>query len=155
MRKAFIEALSVVLGKNTTTVFWGYSSFVNRSNATNQFMKKLIFLAVLVLPFVMLLDSCKYDVEEELYPSVADSTRATYVADIAPIINTNCAYTGCHVSGAQPPSLETYTEVLSIANNGLLTARTIDQRDMPPTGPLSESDRNRIENWISNGTIEQ
>ena len=53
----------------------------------------------LPLLLALLIGSCYYDVEEELYPSLeCDTADITYTADVLPIIEGNCF--SCHNQAA-------------------------------------------------------
>lgn len=106
------------------------------------------------------LSSCYYDNEEELYPfgnSNCDTLSViTYSNSIQAIANTNCAISGCH-TGVNPTGgikLETYQQLKSIADNGKLGSRTLVEKDMPPSGPLSNCDLEAIQVWINTGAPE-
>lgn len=96
---------------------------------------------------------CYYDVAEELYPAQqttnCDTTRG-YALRIAPIMATNCATTGCHVSNGQSPNLSTYAGVS--ANIDRVRQRAIVEKTMPPSGPLSPCDVLALQQWIDAGS---
>ncbi len=71
--------------------------------------------------------------------------------DIVPIIQTNCAISGCHVSGAQSPNLSNRSGIISSAQRVL--ART-SQRTMPPSGSgksLTDAQIESIRCWVESG----
>lgn len=84
-------------------------------------MNKLI-----VLLLVLVASSCYYDNEEELYRGVptpaCDTTATTFQAVIKPIIDNNCAISGCHtdVTKAGNFSLQGYNNVKVKINDGTL-----------------------------------
>ena len=114
-------------------------------------MKRLLFLLLGSLLFVQ----CSSDNEEDLYP-VDNNNCATdslnYDKDIAFIINANCAIPGCHVAGGQPPNYENYQA--AVDNKGGIQRRAIDQKTMPPSGPLSSCDLSKLQAWLDDGTPE-
>lgn len=78
-----------------------------------------------------------------------DSTNIpSFSADIQPIINTNCALSGCHVSGAQFPPLTAYTEIKDKADR--VKTRT-GAGTMPPSGALSSENVQLIADWVDGG----
>ncbi len=108
------------------------------------------------IPFAIALLSsgCYYDIEEELYPdSFCDTENVTWTADVQPLISSNCAISGCHVSGAQTPDLSTYAAVKVAADAGAILARAInaDPSPMPPTGLLPNCDRQALKAWLEAG----
>jgi len=104
---------------------------------------------------VMGLSSCYYDNGEDLYPTDPDDCKTdslTYNSDTKAIFTNSCAVSGCHVAGAQSPSLETYSDVK--ANLSGIEQRALVQKDMPPAGPLSSCDQKKLEQWIADGAPE-
>ena len=103
---------------------------------------------------ILLLSSCYYDNEETLYPleSNCGNANISYTADIKAIIDANCATSGCHVNNTGRTLLTQYSEVKAIADNGQLADRVLVRKDMPPSGPLSTCDQQKIRAWIDNGT---
>lgn len=111
-----------------------------------------------ILFVAVLLQSCYYDNEEDLYPvpPPCDTSNVTYSAYVWPVINDNC--TSCH-SGSAPSgniSLTDYDEVVAAANNGSLLGTIRPDAGwspMPKGGPqLPDCDIQRIEIWVDDGT---
>ena len=112
---------------------------------------KYIFLLIFVAGY--LLNGCNYDNEEELYPdsfncSVGD---VSYDLVIKPIVDANCAISGCHVAGTGRKDLSNYQGMKDIVDDGRLNERVIVNQDMPPSGPLSKCNIAKIEAWILQG----
>ncbi len=109
-----------------------------------------LFLCAVVLS---LLSSCYYDNEEDLYPKEdVNNKEVTYSKNIEPIINNNCATSGCHVPGGNGQGLlVTYDQVRAIALNGKLKNRVIDRMDMPSSQPLPAREMDMILTWINQG----
>ena len=92
-------------------------------------MKTIIFCLSVFLAFSFLM-SCGDDEEP---------VCATYEADIKPIIDISCAYSGCH-AGADAGMFVTdiskdytnYEGLLATIENGSFADRTLDSLDMPP-----------------------
>jgi hypothetical protein len=101
--------------------------------------------------------SCYYDNEEELYElyyasSPCDTSQVTFSGTVFPIIQGNCAVSGCHVAGGSGPGLmENYNQIKFFVDNGRLEARALVQRDMPPSGPLTDCQQNQLRAWLSAG----
>jgi cytochrome c5 len=101
---------------------------------------------------------CYYDVEEELYPSGAqscDTTAVSYVVDIAPIMNRSC--TSCH-SGSSPSAgivLSDYTNVRLYGEGGSLLGSVSHDPNysaMPKGGnKLDDCSIDKIKAWASQG----
>jgi len=124
-------------------------------------MNKLLIILLTVLTFC--LSSCYYDVDEELNPplvsNVCDTTASKFGADIQPILNSNCATTGCHttVSIAGGYIFDNYTDTKSTIDND--SARFIGSilqetgfSPMPKGGSkLSDCNISKIKAWIASG----
>lgn len=115
--------------------------------------KTIVFFATIIL-----LSSCYYDVEKELYPpSGCDTTKVTYTSFIAPLMQNSC--TACHSSVGPSAGiiLDTYNGVKAAAASGKLygsMAHTNGYAAMPPSGTqLSTCDLKKVNNWISSGSL--
>jgi len=66
------------------------------------------------------------------------------------VITANCAISGCH-NGTQPPNFT--NDCTIVANATLIKQRAVDGNPsfMPPTGPLSQADRDKITAWVNAG----
>ena len=89
-----------------------------------------------------------------------EPTSVTYLANIKPIIDSNCI--GCHssppVNGA-PFSLVSYAQVKNFAENGSLFSsvnkQTGESGAMPPAGRLPQTSIDLISHWLEDGLLEQ
>ena len=78
--------------------------------------------------------------------------NVTYSATIQPIINTECAISGCHVSGGTAPTdYATYAGIKISIDPGFLKDRTLTQKDMPPAGALADTTLQKISCWLDAG----
>lgn len=79
----------------------------------------------------------------------------TFENSIKSILSTNCGTSGCHdgPNGNGGLDLNTYTSAQRIAADGELVGRikNITGPLMPPGGPLSDCDIEKIEAWIADG----
>ncbi|MFT4752610.1 MAG: hypothetical protein ACI85Q_000142 [Salibacteraceae bacterium] len=113
-------------------------------------MKKIFVLATLA--FAM--SSCYYDNQEDLYPIDSDDCKTdslTYDGEIGVLINLTCSTRGCHYS-TQAPSLINYQEVID--NLDRIQVRALQERTMPPSGPMPECDHKKLTQWIADGAPE-
>lgn len=112
-------------------------------------MKKLIFLIIILFT----LQSCYNDNEEDLYgPVLCDTADITYSEDVAPIINSSCATSGCHVAGGTGPgNFTVFSELLAKVNNGSFENRVLVQKTMPPGTALINCELDILQTWIDNG----
>lgn len=110
-------------------------------------------VAICLLFSCTLLLSCYYDKENELYGEVqCDTEVVSFAEDISPIISNNCSVVGCHVQGGSGTGvLENYTQIKSIVDDGSFRERVLVQRNMPPSGFLSECQIEHLDQWIASG----
>ena len=115
------------------------------------------FRYLILAIFTLLLSSCYYDVEEELYgPLDCVPVDVSYKNDVAPIMDNYC--NNCHSQANQSGGVRTdnYTELKIIADNGRLLGSIKDEDGYTamPQGidPLSSCNISKIEVWISEGT---
>lgn len=113
---------------------------------------------VMVALLLLTLSGCYYDNEEELYQyyyqaNACDTTNVSFAADIFPIIQGNCATAGCHVAGGGGPGIfSNYAGIMDKVNNGSFENRVLIQRDMPPSGALTDCQINLLQAWLRAGT---
>ena len=120
--------------------------------------KRIAFVLTIFISIIALFVSgCYYDNEQLLYPATTTtagtcaSISAKFSTDVAPIISTKCATSGCHnaASAAGGTVLETYAQISAKAVR--IRQRCIIDRTMPPGGGLTTSELNILNCWISSG----
>lgn len=110
--------------------------------------------ALLVALVAVYASGCYYDNELELYGNVAPECDSigTFADNVKPILDGNCSISGCHVAGGSGPGLfENYDQVKSFVDNGRLEERVLVQRNMPPSGALTDCQLQLIQTWIDDG----
>ena len=128
-------------------------------------MKSFIKLTATISAFllVIMLSSCKYDNEEDLYPQpiTCDTTNVTFAGTVKPIIDQYCL--SCH-NGTSPSAgiiLETYSEIAASAAIPVGTFGSLmgvikhseGNSPMPQNGDkLSDCKIRQIQKWINDGT---
>ncbi len=113
-------------------------------------MKKILSITYAAL--VLLLYGCYFDTEEELYPNTnCDTNSVTYANTISPLIANSCATTGCHVVGTGRVLLTNYAEIKAAING--VEKRTITDKNMPVSGPLSACNIIKLQKWIDDGAL--
>ena len=119
-------------------------------------MKNALVVFGLMALLAALQTGCYYDNEEELYGGggggTCDTAAVSFSADVQPVINANCV--SCHAPGGQQESspLTNYQEIKTYADNDKLVDRTNNSSlPMPPTGLMSECNRDIIKAWINAG----
>ncbi len=78
------------------------------------------------------------------------NTGVSYNNEIKRIIETNCAFSGCHDAGSGSRNWTDYEKLKDNAQNVKL--RT-GNRTMPPDDPLSAEDIERIACWVDDGAL--
>jgi len=116
--------------------------------------KKILF-SLLTIAFVsIVVSSCYYDKEDLLYGSNVDCSTidAKYSTAINPLMQSKCAYSGCHDAGTAAAGvvLENHTQVAAKA--GRIKIRCITESSMPPGAPLSTNEKLALQCWINAGT---
>ncbi len=104
----------------------------------------------------MLTPSCNFDqLEPRTTPEICDTLITSYITNIQAVVETNCAYIGCHIAGFTSGDFSTYDGMLPFLENGKFALRSLELQDMPPsnsTGPteLSPEDFDLLTCWIAN-----
>ena len=114
-------------------------------------IQKHVFLTFVI---IILLFSCTKD---KLVPIESNCVgEVTYEEQVIEIINTTCAYSGCHDgSGAAPGDYRTYQAMRPWLTPNKFEDRTIIGRDMPPQyadGPtsLTREELDLVTCWVLN-----
>ena len=109
---------------------------------------------------MVIISSCYYDNEEELYPSTMCITEnMSLETNIVPILQNNCY--SCHSVAAAPANrnviLEGYDELIKYVNNEQLVSaiRHESNYPMPQNAPmLNNCDISKIESWVNAGALD-
>lgn len=111
---------------------------------------------------IVLFGACTKDALPEPTELPCDDVMATYVTDIAPIVERTCAYSGCHL-GTAPGIYTDYDGVLSQLEDGSFRRRVITLQADPNVGmppnyapadraeDLTEMELRIIECWLDDG----
>jgi uncharacterized membrane protein len=116
--------------------------------------KKILF-SMLTIAFVSIIaSSCYYDKEDLLYGSNVDcsSVDSKFSTAINPLMQSKCAYSGCHDAGTAEAGvvLENHTQVAATA--GRINQRCIIEKTMPPGSPLTSTEIAALQCWINAGS---
>ena len=126
-------------------------------------IKSLLFLLLISYFLVFMLDSCVSDKLPEPVSTVdCETIAATYNGLIKPIIDNNCALSGCHVNGGGGPGVYTsYSGLSNYFNKNGLEKYVIDLKNdanlgMPPnysSGPqdLTTEELDIFKCWVKAG----
>lgn len=125
-------------------------------------MKKLsIYLGVMLLVLMGLsITGCYKDVilPDATVDPDGPPQAVSFKNDLAPIFNSQCALSGCHVSGAHKPYLPTATSYQQIVNGGYVNLVVYKESVLYKkiNGEMKEyipkaTDRQKVYDWIRNG----
>jgi hypothetical protein len=123
-------------------------------------MKRIVTFGILILFACFGLVGCYKDV---IYPEQAVDPEGppqfvSYKAELAPLFNTSCAKSGCHLSPAHKPYLSTDISYTQLVNGGFVNT-TIPKESklyIMINGEMKEfipsaADRQKVYDWIRNG----
>ncbi len=113
-----------------------------------------------IISFVLAINSCgkKTDTTDYAAIAVCSGTTPTYTADIANILNTNCATSACHSASSAKSgiNLSTYTSASSqfkTNSKNLISIHHGSGVDQMPknASKLAEATINKLDCWVKNG----
>jgi len=112
---------------------------------------KISLLFVLFISFCAA-SACYYDNEVQLYGEGVDCSQVTakYSSDVSPIIQTKCAYAGCHDAGAAGGvNLSSYA--LIFQNASRIRTAVVVSKTMPKSGSITPTELAKIKCWLDSG----
>ena len=114
-------------------------------------MSRKVFIILLL---IIGITGCYNDKGELLYPRANDcsSHSASFGAEVQPIIQSNCATSGCHDAASvnKGGPLTNYT---LIKNKASVIRSQVTRKVMPQGSSLSASQIQLINCWVSNGAL--
>lgn len=123
-------------------------------------MKRIILYTGLIFAIVFSLTGCYKDTifpEFKIDPD-GPPQAVSFATDLAPIFNTKCALSGCHVSGAHKPYLSTAISYQQVVNGGFVNTMLPKESVLYKmiNGEMKEympsaADRQKVYDWIRNG----
>lgn len=123
-------------------------------------MKRIILYTGLIFAVVFGFTGCYKDtiLPEFTIDPDGPPQAVSYATDLAPIFNTKCALSGCHVSGAHKPYLSTAISYQQIVNGGFVNTMIPKESELYKmvNGAMKEympsaADRQKVYDWIRNG----
>ena len=123
-------------------------------------MKRLLTFTSLLFFMGIGLAGCYKDIiiPETVADPDGPPQSVSYKDQLMPLLNTNCALSGCHVSGGHKPYMNTAISYQEIVNGGfvniLVPQESIIYKKI--NGEMKEfipsaSDRQKVYDWIRNG----
>ena len=120
-------------------------------------IKRGIILLAVVSLTVLSFSGCYYDNEQTLYKNyyqnnTCDTTTVSFAQDVMPIIQGNCATSGCHVSGGTGNGIFTnYAGVKDKVDNGSFKNRVLVLKNMPLGASLTDCQYKILTAWLNRG----
>jgi hypothetical protein len=123
-------------------------------------MKRLLVYTGLVLTLAIALAGCYKDI---IKPELAEDPdgppkQVSFKNELAPLFETNCAKSGCHVTGAHKPYLEQDKSYQEIVNGGFVNLALPKESILYKNiyGEMAEhipakADKQKVYDWIRNG----
>lgn len=120
------------------------------------------FISLTFLVLLFTISSCNNKIPDD-QPLICNDISPTYETDIKVLINTSCAYSGCHSGGTAPGNFTSYNGILPYLENGTLKERVVNQASnsssvMPPSyapdgrpKELTQEEKDLIHCWIIDG----
>ena len=116
---------------------------------------KLFKILLSISLVVIVVFACKKDEDPKIDPPKdnCENTAYTYENDIKAIINSNCNVTGCHdgVNKDRKP-MTNYDELKKLVDAGGVRTRALENKSMPPNGPLSQTMQDKLDCWMKDGS---
>lgn len=117
---------------------------------------KLSFLIVCLTSGSLLINCKKEKAEDPITQDPAQCDPVSFATDVQPILNNNCAFSGCHsqASSADGINLSSHSGATAVGTNKLVGSIKHDNgySPMPKNSPkLSASDIKKIECWVLDG----
>lgn len=123
-------------------------------------MKKRLIFMMMIMGLAVGFYSCYKDVNlpEAAVDPDGPPQALSYRTDIAPMLNTKCALSGCHVSGAHKPYMTTDISYNQIVGGGFVNTIIPKESTLYKmiNGEMKEyipaaADRQKIYDWIRTG----
>lgn len=83
--------------------------------------------------------------------TTAAPAKVSFKNEIKPIIDVNCAVSGCHVSTFSGFDFTTTADIKTNADNGKIKDQVVVKKTMPKGGSLKQSEIDLIEKWLDEG----
>ena len=127
-------------------------------------MKK-ISISIFIITSIFVGVSCNKD-KTQAPPEPCDPSKVYFEQDVLPIIQSNCAKSGCHDAGShlEGLNLTTYNGIMEIVKKGNANDSKLhkvitdnDPSDImppPPSAPLTAAQINIIDYWIAEGALD-
>ncbi len=122
--------------------------------------KKIFFKSLLLSAFVLLFLGCKHETTPPIIDESTIPSGICFQDEILPMIQSNCAKSGCHTAGEEDPYLSNYNNILNTVkpgdpqNSKLYKYAIGSEMPPPPNSPLNLEQVTLIYGWIKQGAID-
>lgn len=111
-------------------------------------MKKLVITGFsLVIGFSISMVACRKG--NDTPPANCGGTPGPLFTAVKNLMQANCQ--SCHNPGNMNGGKDWTNDCNIVANKDRIKARAVDEGTMPPTGPLPQSEKDKITAWINAG----
>jgi hypothetical protein len=141
---------SACLNDGGITVTASGSAALEYSVDGNNFQKSNIFTKLAKGTYTVTVrnaDNCRQTAQFTV--NEGSSTPGPEFTAVKQLIQANCV--SCHAPGGQQPNPNFTVDCNIVQFAALINTRVVVQGTMPPTGPLSQTDKNKITAWINGG----
>lgn len=117
------------------------------------------FFALLVIFVVIILVSCKNETTPPIIDENTIPSGICFDSDILPLVQSNCAKSGCHTGGDEDPDLSNYNNIMKLVkagdplNSKLYKYAIGSEMPPPPDQPLNLEQVTLIYGWIKQGAL--
>lgn len=117
------------------------------------------FFALLVILVVIILVSCKNETTPPIIDESTIPSGICFDGDILPLVQSNCAKSGCHTGGDEDPDLSNYNNIMKLVkagdplNSKLYKYAIGSEMPPPPDQPLNLEQVTLIYGWIKQGAL--
>jgi uncharacterized membrane protein len=121
-------------------------------------MKSIRYSFFITSCIVLILLSCSKNDTNPTTPSTtgggttstcATATQGTLFKEVKALLANNCVT--CHNPNGQMPTVDFRDNCVIQTKASLIKQRAVDQGTMPPTGSLSQADKDKISAWVTAG----
>jgi len=78
-------------------------------------------------------------------------SAVSYVETIRPLVESKCAFSGCHVEGFPPGDFTLYEVLKQKAEEGKIQLMVFSLGIMPPVHILTEEEKSQLQCWLQSG----
>jgi hypothetical protein len=141
---------SACLNDGGLTITASGSNALEYSIDGNNFQKSNLFTKLAKGTYTVTVrnaDNCRQTAQFTV--NEGSSTPGPQFTAVKQLVQANCV--SCHAPGGQQPNPNFTVDCNIVQFAALINTRVVVQGNMPPTGPLSQTDKNKITEWINGG----